>query len=326
MTVDELTELATSDDPGRPRGAVIALLTLAAFTGVIALILLAQRDDRPLAELRVRDDAVDVRSGEEDFRAAVEGEPLQAGDTVRTDSAGQAQIDFFDGSLTRLDTDTTLVIRGLRDDTPGGVLLTLEAGRTWNRVEPATTAEDRYEVKGVNGTASVVGTTFVSDCRQAPICYYLGIDGETEVTSALEDRFFLGAGDCVRAEESLMRRCSDHEREALTDDWVSENIAVDGGSIDTPTLAPLSPSISPSATPATTIRRAPTRRRTPVPARVTPTPRRTPRPTPTPKVTPKPKPSPSPTASPTPTPAPTASPTEPPPSATEPPETEDPGA
>lgn len=314
MSVDELTELATGDQPGRPRPMMIVLLALASVAVAIALLLLSQRDGQPLAELRIREANVDVRSGSSDFRQGTEGEALEPGDAVRTDTTGQAQIDFFDDSLTRLDADTTLVIRGLKNGSPGGVLLTLEAGRTWNRVEPASSDQDRYEVRGVTASASALGTTYVSDCRQAPICYYLGIEGETEVKSPTDETMVIGPEDCVRADEAELRQCTDHEFEALMDDWVNENVAFDGGEIVDSNFDPnpASPSASPSASPGSTLR--PGRRTTPAPVTPSPTPTRRPRPSRTPEpATPTPtnSPSPSPTASPSPSPteSPTPSPT-----------------
>lgn len=314
MSVDELTELATGDQPGRPRPTMIALLALASLAVAIGLLLLTQRDGRALSELRIREANVDVRSGSSDFRQGIEGESLEANDAVRTDITGQAQIDFFDESLTRLDSDSTVVLRGLKDATPGGVLLTLEAGRSWNRVEPAENSEDRYEVRGVTGVAAALGTTFVSDCRQAPTCYYLGIEGETEVTSSEDQSLVIGPEECVRVEEDLLRSCTDHEFDALMDDWVDENVAFDGGQIIDTDFDPASPSPSLSPSPTSGPPRSnltPRRRVTPRPPTPSPTPTRRPRPTRTPEPpTPSPtrSPSPPPTASPSPSPPPTASP------------------
>jgi len=276
LSVDELTELATGDQPGRPRPTMIGLLVLASFAVAIGLLLLTQRDGRALSELRIRKANVDVRSGSSDFRQGIEGEALEPNDAVRTDITGQAQIDFFDDSLTRLDSDTTLVLRGLKEATPGGVLLTLEAGRSWNHVEPAENTEDRYEVRGVTGVASALGTTFVSDCRQAPTCYYLGIEGETEVASGEDESRVIGPEECVRVEEDLLRSCTDHEFDALMDEWVDENVAFDGGQIIDTEFDPESPSPSPSEEPGATFR---PRRRTPPTPSPSPSPTRRPRPT-----------------------------------------------
>jgi hypothetical protein len=117
MSVDELTELTTQEDePGLPRRVLVILLTLGLIGAVIAVLLVTQTDNRALAELRVREDRVSVKATGADFKRGTEGQGLVAGDTVRTDPDGQAQIDYFEGSQTNLDVDTTLVIGALLNE------------------------------------------------------------------------------------------------------------------------------------------------------------------------------------------------------------------
>ncbi len=274
MSVDELTAFATKDEPRNPRRAILVLITLGIIGAVIAVVLVTQRESKALAELRIHEDAVDARTEGGDFRKGVEGQGLAASDAVRTDDEGQAQIDFFDGSLIRLDSDSTLVIDALLNASSGQrFLLEQEGGRTWHRVEQLSGSQDRYEVKTTNAVASVRGTTFAVDMRFAPIIYYLGFEGETVVTAEPEgQQFSLLAGDCVRVDETGLRRCTDHELEDLMDDWISQNIAFDGGELEPgETVSP-----SPSAT-TTALRRADGG----TGATPTPTPRPTRRPRPT---------------------------------------------
>lgn len=244
MTI-KLTDAVTVDRRRRPRvGLILALL--AVIVVIVVAIAISQQQDKPLAELRIRDQQVSVKT-QADFVPGVEGQALEAGNEVRTDDEGQAQVDFFDGSLTRLDASTTFVVKKLEDGPQGRrISLELDAGRTWNRVERLTSSEDRYEVSGGNAVATVRGTTFIADGRQAPIWYYIGQEGETEASAPPDLKFVLGRNDCVRVDEDGMRECTDHEFHALIDDWVRENQGLDA------LAAATSPTPSPTPTPTAT--------------------------------------------------------------------------
>jgi hypothetical protein len=226
MSTDELTRFATyEDEPKRPKLGLIAGLTALVVFGVIVLIVLSQRDRPALAELRIRAKQVEVEKSGTRGRAGVEGEPLAAGDTVRTDANGQAQIDYFTGTITRLDVNTTMVVDGLLNAAAGKrISLKLNAGRTWNRVEGITSSQDRFDVQMPNALASVRGTTNVTDCRQAPsICYVLGFLDNTEILTNAGEQVTAGPGDCFRIDEVGMRPCTDHEKLRLLDDtWLDE--------------------------------------------------------------------------------------------------------
>ncbi|MGH2760788.1 MAG: FecR domain-containing protein, partial [Actinomycetota bacterium] len=190
MSVDELTQIMERDEPGRPRRALVAFLTLGLIGAVIAVILVTQGDKRALAELRIRDDRVSVKPTEAEFEPGVEGQALLVGDTVRTSSEGQAQIDYFEGSETRLDSDTTLVIGALLNESgTRSVSIDQTNGRLWHRVERLTSSEDRYEVRTPNAVASVRGTTFATIGLFAPNWFFMGFDGETIVQTDEGEQF-----------------------------------------------------------------------------------------------------------------------------------------
>jgi len=248
MSVDELTEFAThSDEPGLPRRALVILLTLGLIGAVIAVVLVTQGDRRALAELRIREDRVSVKATGADFERGTEGQALVAGDTVRTDPDGQAQIDYFEGSQTNLDSDTTLVIGALLNEAgTRSVSLDHTKGRLWNRVEKLTSSEDRYEVRTPNAVASVRGTTFVSDGQfDAPNWFFIDFDGVTVIETKLGEAFELSTDECIRvAEDGSARRCTAKERAGLMGLWIDKMIAYYGG------VPEGGPSASPSATPS----------------------------------------------------------------------------
>jgi hypothetical protein len=248
MSVDELTALV-DEEPARPRAWLVALVSGLVLIAIIVLILLAQRGERALAELRVRDDTVEVKA-QGDFRRGVEGQALALGNTVRTDTGGQAQIDYFDGSLTRLGSDTNFVIRELQSGPDGKrIRVKVDAGRIFNRVEKLASSKDRFEMAGATAVATVRGTMNFVFADQAPITYYLGYTGTTIVTFG-DETFVLDKKDeCVRTEPDGMRRCTKHELEALKETtFYRENVALEGGSL--PGRPKLSPTASQSASPA----------------------------------------------------------------------------
>jgi len=95
------------------------------------------------------------------FAAAHSGQGLAAGDAVQTGADTKAAITFADGSITRLDHDTTLQVKGLTRN-GGGVQVDLvqSAGKTWNRVSQLV-GSSTFQVHGPNNsTAEVRGTEF----------------------------------------------------------------------------------------------------------------------------------------------------------------------
>jgi hypothetical protein len=246
-SVDEVTALM-DEEPKRPRAWIVGFFTALVLAVIIVLLILAQKGERSLAELRVRDNKVEVRS-EGDFRRGVEGEPLALGDTVRTDEKGQAQVDYFDGSLTRLGSDTTFSIRELQKGPEGRrISLKVDAGRIFNRVEKLTSSKDRFEIAGATAVATVKGTMNFIFSDQAPITYYLGYTGTTIV--AFEGSTFEldHKDECVRVDDDGMRRCTKHELAALKGtEFYRENVALEGGEL--PGRPKLSPTASPSPSP-----------------------------------------------------------------------------
>jgi ferric-dicitrate binding protein FerR (iron transport regulator) len=314
MRTDELTTEIEVRPFRQGRRYVLAAFALACVLVIVIVAVVARNSSAAPAQLRIRQDAIATKHGSSDFTAALEGEDLGSGDAVRSDPSGQAQIEFFDGSIVRMDGDTNVTLRTIEDRTEGRrILLVMGAGRTWNRVAELTSTQDRYEMRLSNATVSVRGTTFLADCRTQQECYVVGFDGTSEVTSVTGVKRSVRDGDCIRTSDSGIEPC-DEKSLGLVDSWVKENLADDqqltlkrGPSTPRASFSP-----SPTSTPRTTTR-TPTRR-APVPAPVVtaaPTPRVTkaPTPKPTPEDTPIPAPTKRPRRSPRPTAEPTAQPT-----------------
>jgi cell division septation protein DedD len=301
MRTQEISELFDAPAPRSPyRRWVIAFLALATLIGIIAVAVVARNASPALAQLRVRQDTVGVRHGTEDYVAASEGEDLGTGDAVRSDASGQAQIDLFDGSLSRLDAQTEVNVNELIDRPEGHrILLELVGGRLWNRVADQTSNADLFEVKTPNAVTRVRGTTFMIDCRTQPTCYVVGVSSAVVVESDNGQKQTVEVGDCVLASDAGLAKC-DEKKLGLIDEWAKENFADDQQlALDKVAVTPRAPEVSPSPpaslVPNTVPRPRPTAAPTAAP---------TPKPTPKPTAKPTPKPTPTPSSTPEPTPGP----------------------
>jgi hypothetical protein len=125
----------------------------------------SQSSSSALANLKVTADNVQVKAkGKSSFVAAKDGQALKQGDTVKTDATGRAEIDYTDGSLTRLGGSTVFTISKLTNDRGGRQTQgTLSVGETWNRAAKVSETGS-FEVKAGGTTAAVQGTAFVAKC------------------------------------------------------------------------------------------------------------------------------------------------------------------
>jgi hypothetical protein len=150
----------------RKRLAVfLSVLTAGAVLAAFLVITAGPATAKEFATLHPLVGAVEVRGGQGAFADGAEGQTLRAGDTVRTGPDGRAEIEYFDGSITRLDFDTTFTLRDLASypDTPGSKLIEGEQaeGRTFERVTELTDSQSRFDVETPTATASVRGTSYV---------------------------------------------------------------------------------------------------------------------------------------------------------------------
>jgi len=136
---------------------------------VIAAGVPAEAKTTALANLKVMHDGVTVKhQGQSSFVAAKNGSAIRQGDTLKTDATGKAEIDYTDGSLTRLGTSTVFTITKLTNDTGGRKTEgTLSVGETWNRAAKVSETGS-FEVKAGGTTAAVEGTAFVVSCTPVP--------------------------------------------------------------------------------------------------------------------------------------------------------------
>ena len=145
----------------------LALLVVGVLVaGVLALAApAAGAATETLAKLKVTADNVQIKQkGKTSFVAAKNGMALKQGDTIKTDATGLAEIDYTDGSLTRLSNNTVFTISVLTNEKGGRQTQgTLSVGESWNRAAKVSETGS-FEVKAGGTTAAVQGTAFVAKC------------------------------------------------------------------------------------------------------------------------------------------------------------------
>lgn len=131
-----------------------------------------------LADVVRIDAAVDAREQGQDYTSVADRAPVAAGDTVRTDTSGFAEVAYHDGSRTRLDVNTEFEILELSND-PGEAVARAKMGlgRTWNRVKSVGQGDEAFSIETSVATATVRGTAFAISCAVADSCTFTVVEG-----------------------------------------------------------------------------------------------------------------------------------------------------
>jgi hypothetical protein len=162
--------------------------------GALAITAAAAGAADSLASLKITADNVQIKQkGKSTFVDAKDGQALKQGDTIKTDTNGRAEIDYTDGSLTRLAGSTVFTISKLTNEQGGRQTQgTLSVGETWNRAAKVSETGS-FEVKAGGTTAAVEGTAFVAKCTpktdgsQAVDCTFTAVVDDIKVDSDLWD-------------------------------------------------------------------------------------------------------------------------------------------
>lgn len=163
---------------------VLALLLV----GAVLIFTGGEASAKQIATLHLFGGTVDVRQGGSgDFQPATEGASLHEGDTVRTGPAGRAYIVYFDGSLTRLDYDTTFTLVTLETLNNASDSKVIEGkqgeGSSFHRVAELTDAESRFEIETPTATASIQGTVYAL-IVEGGVTTVAVVDGVVQTTGA----------------------------------------------------------------------------------------------------------------------------------------------
>ncbi len=174
------------------------------------------------------------------------GDELNSGDFIETNENGLANIYFTDGSVIRLDKNTSLIIeessfnpqtRSLR------VKIGLKLGRVWSRVIQLITADSFWEVKTSNVVATVRGTAFVVEHqKEKSSLWVMAGKIETKALNPETKKEIEETKTIVKEDEILEIKKEDIEKlkeeprrlivkeipkEILENDWVKQNKEAD---------------------------------------------------------------------------------------------------
>jgi len=174
--------------------ALATLIVAVLVAGALALTASAAGAADALANLKVTAANVQIKQkGKSTFVDAKDGQALKQGDTIKTDASGTAEIDYTDGSITRLANSTVFTLTKLTDEKGGRQTQgTLSVGETWNRAAKVSETGS-FEVKAGGTTAAVQGTAFVAKCvpntdgTQAVDCTFTAVVDDIKVDSDLWD-------------------------------------------------------------------------------------------------------------------------------------------
>ena len=214
---------------------------------------------KQFATLRLLGGQVAIQHGNGAFETGQDGTSLREGDTVRTGPDGRASIEYFDGSLTRLDFDTsfTLVTLETRGDAAASrVIQSSQAeGNSYHRVAELNDAQSRFEIETPTATAWVHGTGYalLVDEGSTTIAVVEGVVTAGGSTGSVEipagEMAVVGTDGLVGPVQAIpselldgdwlmFNRCADHETPACAEGDGGEG---DGGGSDGPTEPPKGP-------------------------------------------------------------------------------------
>ena len=201
---------------------VLALLSI----GAVLIFSDGIASAKQIATLRLLGGEVAVQHGDDALEPGEEGESLREGDIVRTGPDGRAAIEYFDGSLTRLDYDATfslVTLETLRNPARSTVILGGQtAGNSYNRIAELADAGSRFEIETPTATASVRGTDYalLVDEGSTRIAVVEGLvtasgaSGSVDVSAG--KMVVVGAGGAIGAVQDI-------SQELVDSDWFAFN-------------------------------------------------------------------------------------------------------
>ncbi len=167
-------------------GAFVVVVLLLVGGGWYFFVVQAQAGVPAPAALIVFSAPVDVGRDDSGYRAAVPGEPLTAGSSVRTGHGGHAAIQFPDGSFIRMSPDTTATVTAAqlnKDGTLQSAGVLQKIGRTLTNVQHLVGGAS-FHVGGHSVSAEVRGTQFEVLVRSNGTNLIKVFDGSVRVAGA----------------------------------------------------------------------------------------------------------------------------------------------
>jgi FecR protein len=237
MTIDGGTR---STRAGIHRRLALAVTIVLASVGVLGATAVATpsaksatsaQSKKTLATLKIQSAQVTLKkNGAKRFVTAKDGQVLHQGDAVKTNAAGKAEIDYTDGSLTRLGNSTQFKITKLTNKQGGRQTQgTLSVGETWNRAAKVSETGS-FEVKAGGTTAAVEGTAFAVVCVKNPslACTFTDVVDNVKVTTADGAEAQLGPSKSVVVVSGNLGTINTLTYDQLANDiFIAGNLALD---------------------------------------------------------------------------------------------------
>ena len=163
---------------------VVRGLRVAACVFAAGLVAAACSSGPPTAgKLNVSSTHVKSAQGGDPPAEAKSGDSVNPGQVLSTDSTGQAQVTYADGSLTRLDSNTIFKVVALTANSGSRQTLgSVSGGKVWNKVNKLSRSGS-FEVEAGGTTAAVRGTSFAIECSSGSDCNIISVIHTIVVTS-----------------------------------------------------------------------------------------------------------------------------------------------
>lgn len=171
---------------------------------------------------------------------AAQAHALREGDDVVAGSDAVAELEHFDGSLTRLDTGATAALRRIADPTgQAHVILDLGPGASWHRTSPTRVRGGQYEARTPTASALARAAVFVVRRDVDGGAWFAVLRGTVVVRGHAGGMVVLRAGESVHAAaEGSLGSVSDAGVDTLAhDEWVAVNQLLDAEAAGTPDVA-----------------------------------------------------------------------------------------
>ena len=181
------------------------------------------------ARLEVVESNVQLRPASAPAFATVDASTdVAGGSRIRTDDTGSAEIDYSDGSLTRIGPNSQYKVEALQiDGERRQIVGRLEVGRTFHQVSKLSGSDSRFEVHTANAVAAVRGTAFTVNCKVRLVCEFGVTEGVVNVRGSDGSQVDLLAGQSVTVTANGTVGAVDLLSQS--DPWLAENRALPRG-------------------------------------------------------------------------------------------------
>jgi hypothetical protein len=165
LTLSVLAPIRRSPARRRAVETIGLVLSVIVLTAGLVVVLVRPVTATQFATLRPLEGTVEVAAGGNGFDGGEDGATLRAGDVIRTGPDGVAEIEFFDGSVSRLDHDTTLTLDRVANIPKAAdsrlIEMDLHRGRTFHTVSNVSDPQSEFTIATGGIAATSAGSSFL---------------------------------------------------------------------------------------------------------------------------------------------------------------------